>query len=482
MKRALLTAAFVILLPPLLLVAGFYGWENWQGQAVWREVQQRLRAAGEPLTIADLRPKAVPDADNMAAAPVFRDLFTFHNPRRAALYQVQLPPAIRSELQTGAEPELIALARRFNPDFRGNATAAAQIVLEGLAPMDPVLSAMREAATRPEAVWPEPVNTRFDRKTRMFLPLRRSAEVLVARATVAVAERQPDRALADFELITRLAHSARDPATLAASFAAQGMINNAVDIVANGLAVGAWSDADLARMDNVLGGFAPLDDFRAGVRGERALFLDSAEEITPRAQGVFTFIDFRSPVSAWVTRTICEVAWVMRPSGWLARDRARYALHAQEWIDRVIHNGRIRPWALADWNTRMRAFSRDAFGFFQTPLSGLALPSLQSAARSAAFTQTRIDLARLAIAIERHRRATGTIPHKLEELAPRWIIAVPRDVMGGAPYRYFPGTGERYQLYGQGWNARDDGGRIGTPNPLLGASTAEDWPWETPRD
>ncbi len=478
MKRVLLVTATAILLPPLLLIGGFYGWENWRGQSAWREAERRLVAAGEPLTFAELAPRAVPDAENMAAAPVFRDLFTFHNPHRAALYRVQLPPAAPPSLPAaGAEPELIALARRFEPDFQGDAAAAAQVVLDGLAPMDPVLRAMREAATRPEAVWPEPANARYDRQARMFAPLRRSAEVLAARATVAVAERQPDRALADFELVARLAGSAREPATLASGFASQGMLNNAVEIVAGGLAAGTWSDPDLARIDAVLASFDPLEDFRAGVRGERVVFLESSGAISERARQIFTFIDFRSPVSAWITGTLCQAAWALRPSGWLARDRARYALHAQEWIDQVIHNRRVRPWALADWNARMRAFTRDAFGFFQTPLSGLALPTLQSAARSAAYAQTRIDLARLAIALERCRRATGALPHQLDELAPRWIPAVPRDVVGGAPYRYRAGPDGSFQLYGQGWNARDDGGRPGTPNALLGPSTADDWLW-----
>ena len=53
-----------------------------------------------------------------------------------------------------------------------------------------------------------------------------------------------------------------------------------------------------------------------------------------------------------------------------------------------------------------------------------------------AFTQTSLDQARLAIAIERCRIARGAIPETLAELVPDFIAELPRDVYTGQPMIY----------------------------------------------
>lgn len=476
MKRALLLLATALMLPPALVVAAFYAWENWSGRAAWRAAERELTVAGEPLTLDALRRKPVPDAENVAAAPVFRELFTYYNPRLASVYGVQLPPPARPPLGVDAEPELIALARRFDPAFRGDATAAARVVLDGLAPMDPLLDEVRAAAARPTAVWPELADRRPDPHARIFSPLRRTAEVLAARASASMAERQAGPALADFELIARLAQTQRPPSSLAAAFAGQALLGHALEIVATGLAHEAWSEEELSRIAATLETFAPLEDFRAGVRGERVLFLESDHDLSERAQAVFTIVDFRSELSAWLTSTLCRVAWALRPAGWWDRDRTRYARQTQAWLDFVIHNGSVRPWALADWNAGMRRLRWDIVEFFKTPLSGLVLPTFANAARSAAHAQARLDLARLACAIARHKLVHGHPPATLAELSPRWIARVPRDVVGGGLY-FYRRSGDGYLLYGRGWNNRDDGGSPANASPVLGASTADDWVW-----
>lgn len=474
-KRVLLAFGTAILLPPALVVGGFYAWENGTAALAWRAAERTLRDAGEPLTRDELRPAPVADADNMAAAPVFRELFTIYSPRRASVYGLQLPPP--AALGPEAEPELIALARRFDPAFRGDATAAAKIILDGLAPMDPLLEAVRLAARRPASVWPEKADARDEAQARIFAPLRRTAEVLAARAAAAMADRQSARAFDDFTLVARLAHAQRPPPSLASAFAGQVMLGHAIDIVAEGLAQDAWSDDELARIEATLAAFAPLADFQAAVRGERVMFLDSEHDLDQRARAIFTIVDFRSQTSAVLSRLACRVAWALRPSGWLSRDRVRYVEQTQAWLDVVIHQGFVRPWALADWNAGMRRLRWNVFEFFKTPLSGLVLPTFATAARSAAHTQARLDCARLACALARYRRAHGALPADLTALAPHWIPRVPRDVVGGAPYAYQPMAGDRYVLYGRGWNARDDGGSADNANPLLGPATADDWVW-----
>ncbi|MDD5199206.1 MAG: hypothetical protein PHC88_05330 [Terrimicrobiaceae bacterium] len=480
MRRALLLVLAAPLLLPALAAAWFYGYENWTGGAVWRQAEAALQAAGEPLTVDAMRPQPVPDARNMAAAPIFRELFTFYSPRRASVYELKLPPPARPPADAD-ESALVALARRFDPEFDGDAPAAAHVVLEGLAPMEPLLNAIRLAAARPDSVWPEKSALGLEAPQTFLWPLKRTSEVLAARATAAVAGRQSASALADFELIARLAGRSNQPPMLAGCFAGQMMLGHALDIAGDGLAQRAWSDADLADIEAALGGFHPLDDFREGVRGERALFLTSPEALNARAEALFTFVDFRSRISEWLTSTLCRVVWALRPSGWVQRDRANYATLTQDWLGLVIHNGFIRPWALAEWSARIGAVRNDPMEFFRTPLTVLVLPTFANAARAAAYTQARLDFARIACAIERHRRATGHVPGELAELAPRWIDRIPRDVIGGGSYFYRATGPDDYTLYGRGWNARDDGGSSANTSPLLGPATADDWVWTAAR-
>ncbi|HEY8902717.1 MAG TPA: hypothetical protein VIM48_03355 [Chthoniobacterales bacterium] len=473
MKRALLILLAACLLP-VLAVAGFYGYENWAGSQAWARAERMLEAAGEPLTAEALRPAAVPDADNMAAAPIFHALFTFGSAKRAPVCTLCLPPPAEAD---GDLNGIAALARRFDAGFSGDSASAAQVVMDGIAPMQPMLDAVRAAAARPDVVWPVNYNRGFALRMPFLSPLRQAAEVLAANAAADMAQGRPEMALGEFEVIARLAHSSRQPSVMLSCAAEQIILGHALEIVRDGLVRGSWSDGDLWRLEAELAGFHPMDSFRESIRGERALFLASPEELNARAEPLFTIIDFQSVLSEWVTRVACRVAWALRPAGWTELDRARYATFSQDWLDRVIQDDCIRPWALADWNARLHEVRRNSFEAFRTPLTVLALPSFNAVARMTAYAQSQVDLTRLACALELCRRETGGLPDSLATLAPRWIDRIPRDVIGGDQYIYRPSGGGHFILYGRGWNARDDGGSSAHVNALLGPASADDWVW-----
>jgi hypothetical protein len=473
MKRALLLLLGVCLLP-VLGIAGFYGYENWAGSQAWGRAERMLKAAGEPLTVDALRPAAVPDADNMAAAPIFRALFTFGSPKRAPVCMLCLPPPAAG----GDSDRIAGLARRFDAGFSGDSASAAQVVMEGIAPMEPMLDAVRVAAARPDVVWPVNYSRGFALRMPFLTPLRQAAEVLAASAAAEMAQGRAEMALGEFEVIARLARSSRQPPVMLSCVAEQIILGHGLEIVRDGLARRSWSDADLWRLEAELGGFHPMDSLCESIRGERALFLASPEELNARAEPLFTLVDFESTLSEWVTRAACRAAWILRPAGWTELDRARYATFSQDWLENVIHNGRIRPWALTDWNAKLREIRRNSFEAFRTPLTMLALPSFNAATRVAAYAQTQVDLARLACAIELCRRETGALPASLAALSPRWIDRIPRDVIGSGPYIYRPASDGHFILYGRGWDGRDDGGSTAHINALLGPSSADDWVWD----
>ena len=62
---------------------------------------------------------------------------------------------------------------------------------------------------------------------------------------------------------------------------------------------------------------------------------------------------------------------------------------------------------------------------------------------------------RLLIACQRYERRNGRLPAKLDELAPEFIEAVPKDPFDGQPLRY---SAERRIVWSVGKNLKDDGG------------------------
>jgi hypothetical protein len=96
-----------------------------------------------------------------------------------------------------------------------------------------------------------------------------------------------------------------------------------------------------------------------------------------------------------------------------------------------------------------------------------------------------MDLARVAIALERYRLAHGDYPDSLDVLAPQFIDKVPHDLIGGQPLKYRK-TNNNFVLYSIGWNEKDDGGvpafTQDNPHWLAGAQDLEkgDWIWTYP--
>mgnify|MGYP001242656905 CR=1 FL=1 len=89
-------------------------------------------------------------------------------------------------------------------------------------------------------------------------------------------------------------------------------------------------------------------------------------------------------------------------------------------------------------------------------LSSMLLPALDKVARKIGSAQTAVDHARIACHLELHKLKHKKYPAKLADLE----SPLPMDLYNGKPYVYKPNPKGRYQLYGVGWNQKDDGGRV----------------------
>ena len=156
----------VLLLPAAILVTAvalFYVWTNWAGARELRVALAQLEVKKESMRIEDFVPPPVPDDENVAAAPIFRELFVSEKDSR--LGKLALPWKSSLRLVAG-ENCLVKIAKEIDPAFSGDEAPAGRAVLESLASSDPVLAELREALRRPEVSWPLDYSKGFE----MLLP------------------------------------------------------------------------------------------------------------------------------------------------------------------------------------------------------------------------------------------------------------------------------------------------------------------------
>ncbi|HTL18169.1 MAG TPA: hypothetical protein VL793_13105, partial [Patescibacteria group bacterium] len=118
----------------------------------------------------------------------------------------------------------------------------------------------------------------------------------------------------------------------------------------------------------------------------------------------------------------------------------------------------------------------------------LLVPAVSALSIKFARTQTAVDLATTACAIERYQLANGRYPENLQQLVPTFIAKVPKDVIDGNPLRYRTEK-DRFVLYSIGWNATDDSGAYPLKpereiSELRGSGNdrpeSGDWAWRYP--
>jgi hypothetical protein len=248
-----------------------------------------------------------------------------------------------------------------------------------------------------------------------------------------------------------------------------------------GLAQHRWSEEQLAALDAEL---APIDFFvayRLGLHadlGGQTKQMDLIRQHPLRIQD----IDGEQGNTPWPGPG--PSAAILLPTGWLYQAEYRSANllvdHFLPAADGSSHT--FSPAIIRRGEDLLRADAQSPWFF--TWYEQVMLPDLTQTTEKFAHGQATVDLARVAVALERYRLAHGDYPETLDVLAPKFIATVPHDVIGGQPLKYHRQTDGRFVLYSVGWNETDDGGKV-----VLGGGTTPavdlekgDWVWEYPAE
>jgi hypothetical protein len=247
-----------------------------------------------------------------------------------------------------------------------------------------------------------------------------------------------------------------------------------------------WSDPQLSELEQALAGQDFLAGYRLSMRGEMVLcqigLFDDLRHHPDKYASLASDNYFGdnyalSPPYGWVRLLVR-----LLPSGWLYQNQLRCArpmvelyLPAVDASRQTVSPSEIRA---ADNVVAAQVRRPNAFNLGER----LLLPALGTMARKSAHAQNMVDLAYIAIALERYRIAHGEYPDSLDALAPQFIAKVPHDIINGQPLHYRREAGGRFVLYSVGWNETDDGGEVALTKSGNVDIRKGDWVWRYPGD
>lgn len=265
--------------------------------------------------------------------------------------------------------------------------------------------------------------------------IRRCAQLLALGAIHHLHNGDPNAAVRCIEDGLRLADSLRQEAATTSYVVRVTCLALALKGLEQGLNVATFTDGQLTELDEALATTAGTHDLTHVLVGERCLMLEMCRDpslMTRRGQSI------GSRTFSRVTRTGVD-------------DTLSY-------MEDCIRAAKLPPaQRLEAYREAIQKVKDLSFIHFSIRLDTWGTSHMAELAEFHARACARIDLARVALAVERYRLATGKLPEQLDELVPRYLERVPIDPFGNQPIRYRR-TEPGYLLHSIDTDGRDDGG------------------------
>jgi len=288
-----------------------------------------------------------------------------------------------------------------------------------------------------------------------FRFLRNLAQTLGARAQSHLLLGQPEEALSDLTLIhafCRRIPGQQKPATLLSAMINQAVRGLYAAQIGEGFRLQAWREPQLIALQQQLKDIDVISPVKEAFTLEAVITHRALESV---------------PSAGMVKRTFLTG---LCPSGWGYRHvAARLNLDFGRLSSLDAANQIILADKVAAAAKEARSQDRGLYTFS----ASLEQTAFERACQNTAHSQTEINQALVACALERFRLAHGDYPENLDALVPQFLDTIPHDVIGGRPLHYHRAPEGAFVLYSVGWNGRDDGGVRGQPLPAADG----DWVW-----
>jgi hypothetical protein len=510
-RRILISCAWVA-----TLIALFYAEENWRGRRAWNKYRQQLEARGAHTELKALLPKPVPDDLNFAATPVVQSWFakkTYAETDQRWNDDYARVAGKLSSVKAGADKpqkgvrqftDLAAWAaaldgvRTDKTNLTESASgkldapsgsSAAPAVLEGLKSSEMILSELRAASSRPNAVYP--VDYTLEDPWAILLPhlanVKAACQRFQLKASAELAIGDGARAFEDVKMIFYMADSLKEEPFLIAYLVRLACVHIAIQPIWEGLAAQQWSEPQLQELQTRLQRYDFIADMKRPLEAEHAAGILTADLI--RQKGAGYLFALGAPESGGSSpRSAAGFMMRLIPRGWYYHEKVNYSRvfqMQQQTLTAAGSKARVLPSRVKKGMRNLDdelagsagANRRLAAVLNHHVVAALLLPALGRVSVRAASAQTAVEHAAIACALERHRLAKGNYPDNPDALVPQFIAELPPDPITGEPYQYRRAEAGRFILYSIGWNEKDDSGM---PGKNLFDEKDGDWVWQYP--
>jgi hypothetical protein len=468
----------------------------------------RRKAKGEKFDLASIAPPPVPDDQNFALTPIVftsygsmltRDGKVIPWKERNTNFVDRLKmsvaynddwPATNGNWQTAKMSDLKfwqnyyrALAAKLNEfPVSSQPQTPAQDVLLALSKYDSTIEELRQASQLPYSRFP--LEYGKANPSEILLPhlpdLKRCSQVLQLRALAELQNGESEKALDDVKLSLRLADSIHTEPILISQLVRIAILQITLQPIYEGLAEHKWSDAQLTELDSELSKLDFLADYRLSMRGERAFDIGIIEYLRHlRTNQKMPDIFYSIRHNDYGITTGELVIFYFGPGGWNDQSELQISQLIQHYVSIANVDLQIlSPTSVSNADAAVNVKIEHSTPF--NPMERMLLPALGAAAKKFAYSQNSVNLARVAIALERYHLAHGEYPETLNALAPQFIKKLPHDIINGEPLHYRRTNDGQFILYSVGWNETDDGGQIAFTKSGSVDRDKGDWVWRYP--
>lgn len=452
--------------------------ENWRGRRAWDRFVEDSKAAGEDLSLEAVIPPPAPESENFAAVPLFKPLFDYEGSAdlnqpvrwkdeagKNRLDKLDVfgpnPPKVGG-WRAGTFTDLAAWQAHYrkltNFPSSPEPQSAGADVLVALGKFDPELAQLREAAKRPHSRFPIHYDDSFMTLLPHLSAIRNLGRLTQLRAVAELSDNKSADAAEDTLLTLRFAESIETEPLLISQLVRIAILEQTMTPLWEGLARHRWTDAQLAAFEVRLSAINFAASHQLALRGERTLFMIRGMDKLREQPELFSAINGNADGGVQIP---VRVRRFSVPSAFIDQSKvvaASFLNDAIRGVDPLARRFDNRK--PAEIEARIVELKGKFWLHPYSIMATLLLPAVGKTTERCAAMQATVDLARVAITLERHRLKHGSLPATLNALdaAVTPSGGVPRDVVTGEPLRYKPGADASFQLYSAGWNGTDDGG------------------------
>ena len=454
---------------------------NSAGKSSWERYSDDARARGVKMSLKEILPKPVPDAENFATVPLFANLFSENEAVRKKAGDALVLP--RSE-KVSSLASLGNATRCDLPGWQADFLQSGDLPSAGPEPaadvlraienrLGPALAELAEAERRPGAVFPVKWESGFAALLPHLSLMQSAAKVHALRMSAHLARRNTAAAYGEFRGLLRLYQALEKEPTLIDGLVRISIMQLAFSGVWEGVVTSSWDAPALQNIEADLAGINLLQDFLFAFTSERAGLNDVLENArTGKSPFEGAEAGFGSdPARMMLLRAVPKIpGWISLNQTAINRFHDQFPLRIDVTAARFHDRGAT--------TAELDEINRSILKQHIYVLYCTTIPAIAPVEKKFLYAHTAQQMSALACALERYRIANGQFPENLEALKPTYVTALPHDVITGAPLIYHRTNDGHFLLYSVGKNGTDDGG---TKGEKTNASEHMDWAWRWPQ-